>query len=122
MDTYKNVKNDNNNISPDHNHHPNQKHKWGNSFRRDGYKFDPQVGSFSAAEPTEEEKGLLPKIQSEYRKKLADYMKRQGIENEDDVDPFKFPSLTEFTKLSLDLVRKGEPPEWLKSHPDFTNI
>jgi hypothetical protein len=66
------------------------------------------VGTFSTARPTEEEEQYLPQIDKDYRTMLAEHMKGEGIANEEEVDYFKFPLLTQFRKQRLDEIRQGK--------------
>jgi hypothetical protein len=115
MGTYKNAKNDKNkSISQDNKPHPDQ-NRIGSKFPfKEKYQFNPREGTYSALELTKVEMSYLPKIRQEYDRKLAEYMKRAGIENRYEVDPFKFSTFTDFKKATLDDIRKGRPPEWLK--------
>jgi hypothetical protein len=50
-----------------------------------GNRVDPYVGSQRPG-PTDEEKALIPQWKNEHESYLNNYMKQNGIENEDDVD------------------------------------
>ena len=109
MDTNNNVKNDKN-VCIAKNRRYQHKQQLGDErpkFRsRD--VFNPRVGRQSS-QPTEEEKRtVVPKLKAEYQEKLAEYMRKEGIKIEEDVDPFKFQTKTEYiTKRLREIRTKG---------------
>ena len=109
-DTNKNVKNDMKNVYISENKKsPHKQHlKDKASKYPERYVFNPLDGTQSS-EPTEEEKKkYVPKIKEEYEKGLFEYMKKEGIENEDEVDPFKVETWTEYLKKRLMKIREKQ--------------
>jgi len=73
-------------------------------------RVDPHVGSQPPG-PSDEEKALISQWEKEYKAKLAQYMEKNGIKNEADVDITKpeVPSWTEYLNNKLNRIRANRP-------------
>ncbi len=72
------------------------------------YKPQTDVGSQHLWTEEEREK-YIPMIDKEYKEKLQAYMKKEGITDEEDVNHFKVPSLTDYRIRKLkEIKREGK--------------
>jgi len=106
MDTNKNGHNDKNFSYAQGAPYPSKAEKK-RYLPRNPYYFDSRAGSRSFG-PTQEEESSYREFQEEFKVKQSEYMKKMGIQNEEDIEDMSFPTCTEYCNRRLREMREKD--------------